>query len=143
MGDSEVDVDNLVLKEEQMPNSVIHNHVDKSTFLKLEKGAVLRVICVGFEEPTEPAACLNGDVETNECLDNSGGCWQDIGANITACKVWMIHSVGGYVNAPWLMVCSSNEMATATVKWYHSGLLIAPFPGLQVGFLITPFSSMH
>jgi len=27
------------------------------------------------------------DVESNECLDNNGGCWQDKSANITACKV--------------------------------------------------------
>ncbi|KAJ0018789.1 hypothetical protein Pint_10161 [Pistacia integerrima] len=82
---------------------------------KLEKGVVLRAICAGFEEATEPTACLSGEhiqdplvgvgtfteyggtlwrcvcfehkfmseyfstaaVETNECLDNSGGCWQD------------------------------------------------------------------
>ncbi|KAJ0035671.1 hypothetical protein Pint_24958 [Pistacia integerrima] len=37
MGDSEVDVDNPVLKEEQMPSSVVHNHVDKSTFCRLVK----------------------------------------------------------------------------------------------------------
>lgn len=29
------------------------------------------------------------DVETNECLENNGGCWQDKGANITACKVFI------------------------------------------------------
>lgn len=26
-------------------------------------------------------------METNECRDNNGGCWQDKAANITACKV--------------------------------------------------------
>lgn len=26
---------------------------------KLEKGAVLKAICAGFEETTEPAACLS------------------------------------------------------------------------------------
>lgn len=70
------------------------------------------------------------DVETNECLENNGGCWQDKGANVTACKVLYysenkhlreqtrfqfsifmfiniceyflrILSVGVYVNAPW------------------------------------------
>lgn len=67
------------------------------------------------------------DVETNECLYNNGGCWQDKTANITACKVpikihWdysclivcvPTHSciylhrilfVGECVNAPWLVV---------------------------------------
>ncbi|KAJ0051631.1 hypothetical protein Pint_02867 [Pistacia integerrima] len=36
--------------------------------------------------------------------------------NKAAGKPARIHSVGGYVNAPWLMVCRSNEMATTTVK---------------------------
>ena len=27
------------------------------------------------------------EIETNECLENNGGCWQDKAANITACKV--------------------------------------------------------
>ncbi|KAJ0092873.1 hypothetical protein Patl1_26205 [Pistacia atlantica] len=118
MGDSEVDVDNLVLKEEQMPNSVIHNHVDKSTFcglvkgsrVKLEKGVVLGAICVGFEEPTEPVVCLSGE----HIQDPLVGVATFTEHGLTLGDV--IHSVGGYVNAPWLMVCSSNEMATATVK---------------------------
>ncbi|KAG4161992.1 hypothetical protein ERO13_D01G090500v2 [Gossypium hirsutum] len=27
-----------------------------------------------------------GDVETNECLENNGGCWQDKTVNLTACR---------------------------------------------------------
>lgn len=27
------------------------------------------------------------DIQTNECLTNNGGCWQDMSANITACRV--------------------------------------------------------
>ena len=84
---------------------------------KLEKGAVLKAICAGFQEKTEPAVCLSPgkiilpgssqflhrpqkhllmfilfqcteDMETNECLTNNGGCWQNLKANITACKVF-------------------------------------------------------
>ena len=31
------------------------------------------------------------DVETNECLENNGGCWMEKASNVTACKV---HFVG-------------------------------------------------
>ncbi|KAG5032843.1 hypothetical protein JHK82_016410 [Glycine max] len=35
----------------------------------------------------EKRKTINDDyVETNECLTNNGGCWQDKAANITACK---------------------------------------------------------
>ena len=123
---------------------------------KLDKVAVLKAICAGFQETTEPAICLSeglqlallclfvcvcvlpnkarpvckgtrvhivithfenpdvntydvyfviaitlvhlififssfgsflADIETNECLHNNGGCWQDKAANVTACKV--------------------------------------------------------
>jgi hypothetical protein len=27
------------------------------------------------------------DIETNECLENNGGCWSDKASNVTACKV--------------------------------------------------------
>lgn len=97
MGDPNADADNPVLKEEQnaqvgkgsrgdvtiLPTLVVNNRQYRG---KLEKGAVLKAICSGFEETTEPAVCLSGDVETNECLDNNGGCWKDKTANITACK---------------------------------------------------------
>ncbi|OIT08594.1 PREDICTED: vacuolar-sorting receptor 3-like [Nicotiana attenuata] len=97
MGDPSADEDNPVLKEEQdaqvgkgtrgdvtiLPTLVVNNRQYRG---KLEKGAVLKAICSGFEETTEPAVCLSDDVETNECRDNNGGCWQDKAANITACK---------------------------------------------------------
>lgn len=97
MGDPNADVDNHVLKEEQnaqvgkgsrgdvtiLPTLVVN---DRQYRGKLEKGAVLKAICSGFQETTEPAVCLSDDVETNECLENNGGCWQDKIANITACK---------------------------------------------------------
>ncbi|KAK3193026.1 hypothetical protein Dsin_024336 [Dipteronia sinensis] len=97
MGDEQADSDNPVLKDEQdaqvgkgsrgdvtiLPTLVVNNRQYRG---KLEKGAVLKAICSGFEETTEPAVCLSGDVETNECLDNNGGCWKDIVASITACK---------------------------------------------------------
>ncbi|KAJ0092693.1 hypothetical protein Patl1_26206 [Pistacia atlantica] len=64
MGDSEGDVDNPVLKEEQMQRLVKGLRGDVTItiwkVLKLEKGLVLRAICAGFEEPTEPAVCLSG-----------------------------------------------------------------------------------
>ncbi|KAL0412627.1 UNVERIFIED_CONTAM: Vacuolar-sorting receptor 3 [Sesamum radiatum] len=95
MGDPEADSDNPVLKEEQdaqigkgsrgdvtiLPTLVVNNRQYRG---KLEKGAVLKALCAGFEETTEPSVCLTGDVETNECLENNGGCWQDTTANITA-----------------------------------------------------------
>ncbi|KAJ6986327.1 vacuolar-sorting receptor 3 [Populus alba x Populus x berolinensis] len=97
MGNPDADSDNPVLKEEQnaqvgkgsrgdvtiLPTLVVNNRQYRG---KLEKGAVLKAICSGFEETTEPEVCLSGDVETNECLDNNGGCWQDKTANITACR---------------------------------------------------------
>uniref|UniRef100_A0A1J3HH75 Vacuolar-sorting receptor 3 n=1 Tax=Noccaea caerulescens TaxID=107243 RepID=A0A1J3HH75_NOCCA len=97
MGDPDADLDNPVLKEEQdaqvgkgtrgdvtiLPTLVVNNRQYRG---KLEKSAVLKALCSGFEEMTEPAICLSNDMETNECLDNNGGCWQDKSANITACK---------------------------------------------------------
>jgi hypothetical protein len=53
---------------------------------KLDKRAVLKTVCAGFQETTEPTVCLSEDMETNECLKNNGGCWPDKKANITACK---------------------------------------------------------
>ncbi|KAL3839941.1 hypothetical protein ACJIZ3_024532 [Penstemon smallii] len=97
IGDTEADVDNPILKAEQeaqigkgargdvtiLPTLVVNNRQYRG---KLDKGAVLKAICSGFEETTEPAICLTRDMETNECLENNGGCWQDKATNITACR---------------------------------------------------------
>ncbi|XP_072974967.1 vacuolar-sorting receptor 1-like isoform X2 [Typha angustifolia] len=97
IGNPDADEENPVLKDEQvvqigkgsrgdvtiLPTLVINNRQYRG---KLDKGAVLKAICAGFQETTEPAVCLDEGMETNECLENNGGCWQDKASNITACK---------------------------------------------------------
>ncbi|CAH9107124.1 unnamed protein product [Cuscuta europaea] len=97
MGDPEADVENPVMKREQeaqagrgsrsdvtiLPTVVINDVQYRG---KLERTAVLKAICAGFKETSEPAICLRGDIETNECLERNGGCWNDPKSNITACK---------------------------------------------------------
>ncbi|XP_057429809.1 vacuolar-sorting receptor 6-like [Lotus japonicus] len=97
MGDPEADVENEVLKNEQqvqvgrgsrgdvtiLPTLVINNVQYRG---KLERTSVLKAVCAGFKESTEPPVCLSGDIETNECLERNGGCWQDKNASISACK---------------------------------------------------------
>eukprot|EP00475_Leptophrys_vorax_P015176 TRINITY_DN2153_c0_g1_i1.p1 TRINITY_DN2153_c0_g1~~TRINITY_DN2153_c0_g1_i1.p1 ORF type:complete len:383 (-),score=8.94 TRINITY_DN2153_c0_g1_i1:349-1329(-) len=95
VGDPLADVDNPVLKGEQeaqegkngrsdvtiLPTVVINNKQYRG---KLAATGVLKAICSGFEEATEPAVCLGADVQTNECDTNNGGCW--LGNNVTACR---------------------------------------------------------
>ncbi|KAE9591936.1 putative EGF-like calcium-binding domain, PA domain, complement Clr-like EGF [Lupinus albus] len=97
VGDPHADVENPVLKAEQdaqigkgsrgdvtiLPTLVIN---DRQYRGKLTRAAVLKAICAGFQEATEPPMCLTTDMETNECLENNGGCWQDKSTNITACR---------------------------------------------------------
>ncbi|THG09372.1 hypothetical protein TEA_013788 [Camellia sinensis var. sinensis] len=97
MGNPEADVVNEVLKLEQelqvgrgsrgdvtiLPTLVINNVQYRG---KLERTAVLKAVCAGYKETTEPRICLSADLETNECLEKNGGCWQDTNANVTACK---------------------------------------------------------
>uniref|UniRef100_A0A0D6R212 EGF-like calcium-binding domain-containing protein n=1 Tax=Araucaria cunninghamii TaxID=56994 RepID=A0A0D6R212_ARACU len=96
MGDPQADAENPVLKAEQdaqvgrgargdvtiLPTLVINNVQYRG---KLERSAILKAICAGFKETTEPRICLSGDIETNECLSNNGGCWNNDKTNITAC----------------------------------------------------------
>jgi hypothetical protein len=97
VGDPNADENNEILKAEQdaqighdkrgdvtiLPTLVINNKQYRG---KLDKVAVLKAICSGFEETTEPAICLSEEIQTNECLDNNGGCWLDKVNNVTACK---------------------------------------------------------
>lgn len=97
MGDPEADVENQVLKTEQevqvgrgsrsdvtiLPTLVINEVQYRG---KLERTAVLKAICAGFKETTDPSICLSGDLETNQCLERNGGCWHDPRSNVTACK---------------------------------------------------------
>ncbi|MBA0671889.1 hypothetical protein Goklo_029516 [Gossypium klotzschianum] len=48
--------------------------------------------------------------ETNECLENNGGCWQQISQPAG------IHFEEEFVNVSWFMACNSKEMDTVTVK---------------------------
>ncbi|XWS40490.1 hypothetical protein CRYUN_Cryun18bG0144300 [Craigia yunnanensis] len=106
MGDHEANVENEVLKTEQelqvgrgsrgdvtfFPTLVINNVQYRG---KLERTAVLKAICAGFKESTEPLVCLSADLQTNECLERNGGCWQDKRANITAWEVCECPTVKG------------------------------------------------
>ncbi|XP_048528335.1 vacuolar-sorting receptor 1-like isoform X1 [Triticum urartu] len=98
VGDPSADEENPALKAEQdtqigkgshsditmLPTLVINNRQYRG---KLEKGAVLRALCASFQENNKPSVCSNEeDIQTNQCLDNNGGCWQDMAANVTACK---------------------------------------------------------
>ncbi|KAL7584500.1 vacuolar-sorting receptor 2 [Lactuca sativa] len=97
VGDTKADKENPVLKAEQeaqigkgprgdvtiLPTLIINNRQFRG---KLDKGTVLKAICSGFEETTEPVICLREGIETNECMENNGGCWMDKTLNITACR---------------------------------------------------------
>ncbi|XP_066395522.1 vacuolar-sorting receptor 1-like [Miscanthus floridulus] len=97
VGDPDADKENPVLKAEQdaqighgsrgdvtiLPTLVVNNRQYRG---KLEKRSVLKAVCSGFEETTEPDVCLREDIETNECLENNGGCWLDKATNVSACK---------------------------------------------------------
>ncbi|XP_076893868.1 vacuolar-sorting receptor 1-like [Bidens hawaiensis] len=97
VGNIEAETENAVLKAEQeaqigdgtcgdvtmQPTLVINNRQYRG---RLDNKAVLKAICSGFKETTEPTLCLSNEIEANECLIDNGGCWIDKVANITACK---------------------------------------------------------
>ncbi|XP_024389091.1 vacuolar-sorting receptor 3 [Physcomitrium patens] len=95
MGDPNADQDHPILKHEQdaqvgqgdrgdvtiLPTLIINNRQYRG---KLDKSAVLKAICSGFEEASDPPACLSDTLQTNECLENNGGCWSS--GDLTACQ---------------------------------------------------------
>ncbi|AQK65824.1 Vacuolar-sorting receptor 4 [Zea mays] len=139
MGDPNADSDHPLLKMEQdaqigkgsrgdvtiLPTLVVNNRQYRG---KLERKAVLKAICAGFEETTEPNVCLSDDIETNECLNDNGGCWQDKSANVTACRVCVDRtpSVVECVNAPLSMAYNLKAMATAIVNESGDGKCLCP-----------------
>jgi len=50
----------------------------------LTPGGVLRALCSGFSEGTEPSTCLSGGLEVDECASGTHGCWTQ-GDTLTAC----------------------------------------------------------
>ncbi|KAG5401501.1 hypothetical protein IGI04_016108 [Brassica rapa subsp. trilocularis] len=111
IGDIKANTENHVFRGEQeaqvgkgsrgdvtiLPTIVINNKQprgERSKDVLLERSMVLKDLCSGFSETTEPHICLNkgplypsytylylintnfnADIETNECLQNNGGCW--------------------------------------------------------------------
>ncbi|MFQ6621636.1 hypothetical protein Gotur_001867 [Gossypium turneri] len=128
MGDPDADTENPVLKEEQdaqvagkgsrgdvtiLPTLVVNNRQYRG---KLAKGAVLKAICAGFEETTEPAVCLSG----GELMWRRMNAWKIM---VVVGKIEQqisqpagIHFEEEFVNVSWLMACNSKEMDTVTVK---------------------------
>lgn len=51
----------------------------------LRQGAVLRALCAGYSEGTEPEACLRADLEVDECAAKTDSCWRDEANNRSAC----------------------------------------------------------
>ena len=49
----------------------------------LTPGGVLRALCSGFAEGTEPSTCLSGGLEVDECAAGTHGCWTQ--GELTAC----------------------------------------------------------
>jgi hypothetical protein len=110
MMDPDSDADNPLLKQEQdaqvgtstrgdvtiLPTLIINSRQYRG---KLDKGAVMKAICSGFQETTDPPVCLSEGVQTNKCLENNGGCWEIKAVDITACV--KTHFGAEFVNVLW------------------------------------------
>jgi hypothetical protein len=52
---------------------------------RLDPAALLRALCSGFREGSEPAICLTGGLEVNDCATHADHCWADPSTGASAC----------------------------------------------------------
>ncbi|URD72108.1 vacuolar-sorting receptor [Musa troglodytarum] len=109
MGDPEADADNDVLRTEQL--------------LQIGHGTRGDVTIL-------PTLVINNvqyrDIETNECLDSNGGCWQDSQLNITACKLWVLEDAQSTTEAAGLKQRMDTTSPLAQFCQISSLLFISP-----------------
>jgi hypothetical protein len=67
-------------------------------------------------------------METDECLNNNGGCWRDDKTNITACKVF--HSSSHLLNN----IQTNHHLLTSQSKAFFFSLELSSFTLLYVQF---------
>jgi len=74
------------------------------------------------------------DIQTNECLENNGGCWQDKVANVTACKVYwfpqfqcLLRDLNFFFllfyHFPLIFHCHASDCRTLSEEEYVNALL--------------------
>lgn len=65
-----------------LPTVVINNDQYRG---RLDAPSVLRALCSGFSETTEPSICTTGALEVNECENSKDDCWHGDREGLTAC----------------------------------------------------------
>ncbi|KAK9804303.1 hypothetical protein WJX72_005862 [[Myrmecia] bisecta] len=50
---------------------------------RLDVPSVMRAVCAGFSEATEPAVCMSSNLNVNDCVEDASSCWSSEG--VSAC----------------------------------------------------------
>ncbi|CAL8466083.1 g5619 [Coccomyxa elongata] len=68
-----------------LPTIIVNKHQYRG---RLDVSPVLRALCAGFSETTEPQVCLAGSLQEDDCKFSTHNCWTSGTGNdaITACK---------------------------------------------------------